>query len=220
MTMQVGMVGSDGVLIASDILRTDSLRIGPQEKLYRPRQSFGGDTKILADEKRGIVVSCARFTDTAERIAVKIFSDLSDKDFSRPCESIKAIGNALEDDYTKDAHCLISFVSQTPNLYLFHFGTMIDGSWGAICVEIKTAIAAGDHMNAAIFWKERYYWKEPSHQPKSLEQLIPLAAHTIISASKLTPGYIDGLDIVLCKSDRIQRLKPSSIQTLSVQCRE
>ena len=57
MTMQVGMVGSDGVLIASDILRTDSLRIGPQEKLYRPRQSFGGDTKILADEKRGIVVS-------------------------------------------------------------------------------------------------------------------------------------------------------------------
>jgi len=212
MTMQVGMVGTDGVLIASDTKSTDMLRISPREQPYRPRHTFDA-SKIILNHVRGIAVSCARVTATARRIAEHIFSELRDQDLPYPCEPIKQIGEALlpklgDDDLLKDAHCLIATVLPIPSLYLFHYGNDVDGNWGANCTKMRSTIAAGDHVNAAIFWKERYY------QRKSIKSLVPLAAHLVVSASMLNSGSIGGLEIVLCDASGLHRIAEDSIRKL------
>ena len=46
---------------------------------------------------------------------------------------------------------------------------------------MQTTAIAGDNVNPAIFWAERYYQELP------IEKLVPLAAHLIVAASKLNP---------------------------------
>jgi hypothetical protein len=51
MTMQVGMVGTDGVLIAGDTLLMNTPRLGPREGQYAPRQTFNS-SKIMTSHAK------------------------------------------------------------------------------------------------------------------------------------------------------------------------
>jgi hypothetical protein len=98
-------------------------------------------------------------------------------------------------------------MSPTPQLLLFQFG-IINGEWGPLCQRMETIAIAGDNLNAAIFWAERYYKKMP------IEQLAPLAAHLVNDARILSSGTISGLEIILCKRNEILRMSDESIQKL------
>src|SRR5437870_1913116 len=84
MTMQVGMVGTDGVLIASDTKVMNDITTGPSEQPYLPRQTVDASRKIIIDHKRGIAISLAKGMDTARRVAASIISGLRDEDFAYP----------------------------------------------------------------------------------------------------------------------------------------
>ena len=107
----------------------------------------------------------------------------------------------------RDAHCLISFAFPVPRLYFFHFG-IVNLKWGPMCQKITTKVVAGDNVNAAIFWSERYYRRVP------VRELIPLAAHLVISAGKLNRGAISGLEIVSCDGSGIRRMSDESTREL------
>ncbi|HWO37109.1 MAG TPA: hypothetical protein VNO32_50680 [Candidatus Acidoferrum sp.] len=47
---------------------------------------------------------------------------------------------------------------------------------------MKTLALAGDNVNPAIYWAERY------HETQPIERLAPLAAHVIFAAHKLNNG--------------------------------
>jgi hypothetical protein len=79
---------------------------------------------------------------------------------------------------------------------------------------MDSTIAAGDNINPAIFWKERYYREQP------IMELVPLAAHMIVSASKLNNGSISGLEIVLCDASGFHRINEDSIRKLKAQANE
>ena len=75
---------------------------------------------------------------------------------------------------------------------------------------------AGDTVNAAIYWIEKYYRKW-ARLSLPMERLIPLAAHMIGQAKTLNTGGIDGLEILLCNSVKIRRLSDDSCKLLERQ---
>jgi hypothetical protein len=212
MTMQVGMVCSDGILIASDTRTSNSPRWA---NFGAPRVTFNA-TKIRIDEKRGIVVSCARNMETANHIATQILETLKQEDFDYPIFPIEAMARkvlAAAEAERNDAQCLVALMRPTPQLFLFQYA-MVNGEWGPLCQKMQSKVVAGDNVNAAAFWVERYYTVRP------IEQLIPLAAHLIISASKLNSGAISGLEIVTCTSTEIRRVSDDSVKELEGRCLE
>jgi hypothetical protein len=76
---------------------------------------------------------------------------------------------------------------------------------------------AGDQTNLACFWADRYCQRR---QLQKVESLIPLAAHTILSAGSLNSAAIDGLEIVVCDDSGIRRLSDDSIIELQNKSRE
>jgi hypothetical protein len=67
---------------------------------------------------------------------------------------------------------------------------------------------AGDVTNAAIYWAERY------PEILTVEQLIPLAAHLIVSSHHLNTAGIGGLEIVRCDASGIRQLSLESTREL------
>ena len=84
MTMQVGMVGTDGVLIASDTRVMNNITTGPSEQPYLPRQTVDKSRKIIVNHKRGIAISLAKSMETAGRVAAAVIAGLKDKEFAYP----------------------------------------------------------------------------------------------------------------------------------------
>src|SRR5882724_9552131 len=112
------MVGTDGVLIASDTRWTNSPIL--MDKAKGGRHTFDSP-KIITNHVRGIAISCARNMETARHVAEEIISGLKDEDRENPTQAIEAIGTKVLRSARKrrDAHCLIAFTLPTPRLFLF-----------------------------------------------------------------------------------------------------
>jgi 20S proteasome alpha/beta subunit len=210
MTIQIGMVATDGLLVASD---TRTMMSPQWANSGAPRVTFNA-TKIRISPERGIIVSSARNMETANHLATEIIENLKEEDFEWPIFPIEGMARkvlAAAPRERNDAQCLVAIMHPTPRLFLFQYA-MVNGVWGPMCQKMEGKAIAGDNINAAAFWAERYYERRP------IEELIPLAAHLIISASKLNSGAISGLEIVICTSTEIKRLSDDSIRTLERQC--
>jgi len=71
MTMQVGMVGTDGVLIASDTRWMNTPRLRNNQFWAGGRYTFNSP-KIRISHERGIAISCAKDMETARHVANEI----------------------------------------------------------------------------------------------------------------------------------------------------
>jgi hypothetical protein len=170
----------------------------------------------MVNHERGIAISCARNMETAQHVANGIISGSNDgTDWQYPIPPIEAIGRKvlLSAGERRDAQCLIVLMSPSPRLFLFQFA-MVNGEWGPICQPMETWAFAGDNVNPAVFWAERYYEELP------IERLIPLASHTILAAGRLNPTAIKGLEIVLCGTSGIRRVSEESIRELELKTHE
>jgi hypothetical protein len=214
MTMQVGMVGTDGVLIASDTKWAEN---------NLPIRGSFDSTKFKIDHECGIAVSCAGSMNTATRLADEIVSE-SRRDVnwrsaplgSPGCDTIQRIGERVlraSEEGRQNAQCIIAFTCPTVELWLFELAR-ISGEWGPVCQPITTKKFAGDTKNPAVFWAERYYRKMP------IEKLIPLAAHLILAASVLNSAGIGGLEIVKCNASGIHCCSDESIARLGSEAAE
>ena len=201
MTMQIGMVGTDGILLAGDTRWTHT---PPQ---YGSGGRHGSNaSKIIISEELCMAISCARAMELSCKIANRMIGRFEDKDLVSPTSPIREIAENAMDEVRgnrTDAQCLIAFMRPVLSLYFLHVGG------GAIeCHQITTKEFAGDDSNPSVFWSERYYKARP------LKELIPLAAHMIVSARHFNTAAIDGLEIVLCDSSGIRRLPEESIRKL------
>jgi hypothetical protein len=215
MTMQVGMVGTDGILIASDTQWTQTPRL-KMNQLWAGARSRLNARKVIIDRRRGMAIARARSMETAGHVASKILTNLLEEDYLYPIAAIEALGSTVlsaAENNRDDAQCLIALMRPSPQLFLFQFGT-INGVWGPICNRMETMAIAGDNLNSAVFWAERYYDKLP------IERLIPLAAHLISVAHRLNNAMISGLEIVLCTPLEIRRLSDESLSELKLRADE
>ena len=215
MTMQVGMVGSDGIILAGDTRRT----ISPEVKLGEPR--FSGRyaenaTKIKISDDQKIAVSSALCLDTAERIAAKIIKRLDMSKAGLVGIQIGAIAKKEFESAKKAAfHCIV-VVWVAPKWRLYRVESVkVRRVWTVSCLEMQRIAVAGDNVNAAIFLAERYYNQWLHIEKKPVGELIPLAAQTIIFAHSLNTATVSGLEIAVCRNERIEMVSEETIEQLA-----
>jgi len=210
MTMQVGMVGTDGVLIASD-----TLWMNTEDTQYASVRHTSNTTKIEIDYRNGVGIACARNMELAGRIAKDLLNEFDAEDWGGPDTRAVDIANKVLEESSerrRDFQCTIVTAKPEPQLFQLHHG-IFHLQKGARCQLHSRKVFAGDTVNSAVFWGERFYssWEE-SLQP--IHNLIPLAAHIIFCAGKIGRGTIGGLEIAFCDSSGIHRLSEASIKEL------
>jgi hypothetical protein len=208
MTMQIGMVGSDGVLIASDTEYTDNSVL--------IRRSWN-ETKIRINHNCGIAISMAGGMVTAGHLADGIFSlALEDENWVRGTSCLSRLSKSIDlaKDAKREAECIVICANPHPSLRCFRVARVGTGLEVIGSDELLTKVYAGDPKNSAVFWAERYFPKD--HQ-MPIASLMPLAAHLIIAAGRVPNGGISGLEIVVCYKSGIHRLSDESISALRSQ---
>jgi hypothetical protein len=212
--MQIAMVGSGCIVIASDTLcsHPPTLRQG---QLWVGGTRRTNSRKILISHEHGFVISCARNMELARQIAHELIARFSDREFIFSTKAVEDIAAKISVGLTKpDAQCLIALTRPKLRLFLFTFG-IVDGEWGPFCQEQFSKAIAGDNVNSAIFWVEGYY-----KESLPASQLIPLAAQMVATAGHLNPYLINGLEIAVCNGDGCHRLSDESILCLKKKASE
>jgi|HubBroStandDraft_6_1064221.scaffolds.fasta_scaffold09846_8 hypothetical protein len=203
MTMQVAMVGMDGIVLASDTKWQSTLTRGN----LRSRHT-SGSSKIAISDELSVAIACAQNMETAYAIADAVIAELSGSDWDFPINPMEQIGQRFLDasGERNSFQCLV--VTARPSLRLFQLeSACVNGVPNkAMCHEIKNKAINGDNANAAVFWAERYY------KMKSVQALMRLAAQLIVDSAKLNSGFIGGLEIVICDGGGIRRL-PDDLTT-------
>jgi hypothetical protein len=206
MTMQVAMVGTDGIVLASDTRWAHTQR-GSGNSAVRHTSSA---SKIKVSNRGHIAVACARNMETSGAIAVAIIAELTDQEWEYPILPMERISQRILDSAgdRKDFQCLI--VCLRPTLRLFQLEcAMVNGEPDrSICHQINDKAISGDNANSAVFWLERYYQRKP------VQVLGPLAAQVVVTAGKLNAAAIGGLEIIVCDGNGIHRVSDESTSGL------
>jgi hypothetical protein len=202
MTMQIGLVGQDGIVLASDTKWVN-------DNCY-PRTSFHASKIKISDNGR-VAVSFARRMVISEKIAERIVSELTDSDWERPVVLIQKIAqDALKDQPEQDAHCLIINTHPVPRLFALKTRKVVGvDAWYPMWQEEYARAVTGDDTNPAVYWLESHYQKSP------IRNLLLLAATTITAAAKLNSAMIGGLEMVVCEPSGCRRLSPAWVEELS-----
>jgi hypothetical protein len=201
MTVQLGMVGSDGVLLAGDT----RISRGPAKGIFASRVSYDGPKIRISNDGR-ISVTCAHNLQVANNVADSIFANMTqgghptcEQDI-RDCCTSAAAGSNVE--------CVIAFAAPYPSLYLFQQYTDFDASTHIQSQRITGCVPIGDMQNPAVFWGMSYYKRLP------IDRLAHLAACMVVAASALNSSIIGGFELVLCDKDGCRRLSDQSVREL------
>jgi hypothetical protein len=193
MTMQVAMIGTGGIVLASDTQCTvpphgmhDIAEVGIHAR---------GESKIRIDATKRLAISCASDTGKSVEIADAIISDFPVlKDAVPHIRETRMweIGNMLAGEL--HVQCIVIFADPAPDMYFLEFAKNLGIR---SCRQMINKVAAGNTVNAAVFWQEAYYSRRP------LSHLVRLAAHQVVAASKLGFPGIGGLEILVCDGSGI-----------------
>jgi len=211
MTMQIGMIGTDGIVLASDTKYTRS----PLFECDAKRYGFASSKIGISDDGR-IAATRAMNMRYATHAACSIISGLQNDMHLRDVytdytHKIEGIGTSAALDF--DAECIVAFADPEPSMYRFRSGKSDSENR---CQKILNKIPAGDVSNSAVFWSERYYARVP------VSRLIRLAAQVVVSAGEINNGGIEGLEIVYFDafSSRFHRFTEAQNRTLETEAKK
>jgi len=214
-TFQIAFVASDGFVIASDTKISDE-RCGIRTGSLGP--------KIFTPQDDGIILACACSdgADLAFQAKDKLFARLERSTplpLARMWSELSQIG------------CEVKAIAAAANSQAS--GSLLVAYWDAgmstllrldisredsMCERVydRAAVASdalrrvtGDRLNSSVFFSEQYY--EPQ---RVVDDLIFLAAHTVVMAGKRNPEFVQGLEILKCKDGILYRLSKEEIETL------
>lgn len=198
MTFQVGIVGSDGILLASDTQYTSD---GIRHSTNSPKIHIDG----------GVAWCCSGAT------VAELFGQSYSRRFQLDCDDIGGLMSECRDNLLAD---------YDDTLWPGHRGTVLTVQRSGVDVqlwriEIHTSQGAqlppmriytqkweGDESNPAVFF-QRYM----QGQKHPLDRLKSVAGHAVNMASKFSSG-VSGLEIVECRSTGFTRVSDREIQTL------
>jgi hypothetical protein len=204
MTMQVGMIGIGGLILASDTqAQRRMIRCGLG--IWHTSDTY----KIKISKDRKIAASCAMDMCEAERIASELLTTLDGVDIYSRERHIIEVARTIPNNLAVE--CFVAFFDPEPRLFLVQHP---EGSTHPIVQPIIGKAFAGDALNPAAYWAERYYERMP------IESLKRLAAHVIAEAGMLNPALIGGLDIVVGKDGEFVRLSQQETDDLLEQSRK
>jgi hypothetical protein len=218
MTMQVGIVGSHGIVLAGDTLawdypNPDSIA-SRQELSTRMSQTV---SKIKVSDDRKIAVSCAGYLREAYPLADGIIAALSPGFWQYPetrvCEIAKSYAASLP--CWRDTQSFILLPDPMPALYLLDClaNARTNELLSPLCRRVPLYAFAGDVLNGAIYWAMRYC-RALSPEMRTLGRLTRLATQIIADAGALDTGNIGGLEVMQCDSTGIHQLTERENETL------
>jgi hypothetical protein len=220
MTMQVGLIGDGGIVLASDRRITASdVKVGEELTGYA---AFIGklETKIELSQEKNIAISCADDLIFARKVARQIIAELKADDLTDEYSASGAIERIVRTALPgeeKRAQWLIAL--KCPDWHLLKCllvpseSPIPDSDWDLSCAPCRSWDFAGEITNPAISW-HKYH-----DEGLSPAQLIPLAAHLILSAHFFNSKGVDGLDIVQCDANGVRMLSLTSIAALQKKSR-
>lgn len=206
MTMQVGMLGTDGVILAGDT----RINRKPLSGSHAPWMSYDGP-KIRIGNSGRVAISCAHDMQTANDVADAIFANMTHGDHASCEREIKEFGTAAAQG--RDVECIVVFADPLPCLYFFQHvkvGETVQNQ----CQRIIGLVPSGDTQNPAVFWGMSYYKLLP------IDQLKHLAACVVVAAGGLNSSIVGGFEIVFCTKDGCSRLDAESAQELQAIAKE
>jgi len=206
MTMQVAMVGTDGIVLASDTC----WNLTTAEGYYGTRQT-SSSSKVIVGGGGVAAIALARNMETSAEIARLIMSEMNVPQWSGdPVERMEVLARGVLSTAGGRDDVQLVVVLSRPKLCLFvvesrGFGS---GDLRVTCRPIQDKIVCGDVANSAYFWAQKYYRRTDTNY------LIQLAAQLITDAHTLNPTFVDGLELVICGQDGVRRLEDAENSAL------
>ncbi|HXZ13451.1 MAG TPA: hypothetical protein VEG64_13775 [Candidatus Sulfotelmatobacter sp.] len=197
MTLQLALIGQDGIILASDRQLNRTLN----------NVSYGSLTsKIRLNHPRGMA-ACWSGYDVADELAKQVLN-LDDEKLKIPNLAMEELAQNVfgEARRTTDAPHGEIILVMTRDLNKVHLVTVRGNSY--ICHQITNWAVSGHDANSALFFIQAFYQKLP------IKELIPLAAHTIFRAGQLNPAGVSGLEIFRCTEEGFDLLKEEEIANL------
>jgi len=206
MTLQVGMLGTDGVILAGDT----RINRKPLSGFHAPWKSYDGPKIRISDCGR-VAISCAREMQTANDVADLIFTNMTRGDHASCEREIKQFGTRAAQG--RDVECIVAFADPLPCLYLYEH-VKVGETVHNECQRIIGCVPAGDTQNPAVFWGMSYYKLLP------ISQLKHLAACMVVAGGELNSSIVGGFEIVFCTKDGCSRLSAEPARELQSLAKE
>jgi hypothetical protein len=203
MTLQIGMLGLDGVIIAGDT----RVSVPTLASTDAPWISFDGQ-KIHISKSGRIAVSCAHDLQSGSRVAEAIFAQMTHGDHPGCEREIEELGAAAAQG--RDIQCMVAFADPLPSIYIYTHAKVGDSQLND-CQRIISCAPAGDCRNPAAFWGMTYYKQLP------IDKLKRLAACMVVAGGKLNSAMIGGFEMVLCTKGGCVRVDEASTKELERQ---
>jgi len=218
MTFQIGMVGEDGVLLASDT-RVTHTHLADIDGVTKRVRTVSDTPKISFDA--GKYIACCWAGDDLGRILIRIINEkinaaLRDNPdvFIGVCieatlREARALTQADPTLLRNNCDVLMTMLSgRRMRLWKIHISTRPGCADPVIGIDEElTKIVSGDQANSAVFFSEHYF---PKFRKVLLDQLVPLASHVILQGARLASG-VNGLQIVLCRPSGFHELSEEDI---------
>ena len=195
MTFQVGLVGGDGIVLASDL---QHIAINPYPNTRQTWQA----PKITIVEGRNMAYCCAGGEWADETI--QSFLEGGTEPIGQMLRmAAMSVMQAAGEKQRNPVWC--GAILLVHGARLFHLNT------GMMCsaypiVDKKTQ---GDSGNAAQFLIERYFL---AGMPTA--QLVTLAAYTVLMANRMNPAGVKGLEVCICTNSGFTMITSEQISTL------
>jgi hypothetical protein len=175
MTLQIGMLGTDGFAIVGDTWKWLPERA-------RSWWGYSGPKMILSPSGNSLG-AVARNVEVAFEAVKEVFSQLEGYP-GRKDEQIYEIASRIGRDH--DLELLVAFTDPRPEMYVF----VKEKNGPAKCEPLYSCYPIGDAGNPAYYWVLRN-----CQAPLRVQQLVRVGAVAVITAGKLNPSTIQGLEI-------------------------
>lgn len=212
MTFQIGMVGNDGILLASDQLATYSGNSYQYPDTSRMRKitltQSGRIAYCCAGDRLSIITgwAIANGIDQLDEYSASVNDHVVQAVYSSSAPVMVGEGKQ-PDGHTEPLRGGSILIATCKPLGLWRID-VIPGKL-PIVVQVLDKAKIGDNNTAAPFFTESYYRNRP------VEELTFLAAHTVLTAGTMSPS-VKGLDIVICQASGCKMLSNSDIEGLAI----
>lgn len=203
MTMQIAMVGTDGIVLASDTLWASTVGIRTTES----------SSKVRVSDDGGVAISFARNMEASVVFADRVVTEMDGEKWNNNTRHhVEEIARAVLSGAGERTDIMCLIVSTIPELRLFHIDSRanLPGNPNTTyCRQVFDKAVSGDTANPAVFWSEKFYSRE-----RSVDELIPLAAQVVVDSPMFNSGYIGGLELLICSHDGIRRVPDDHAEAL------
>jgi len=201
MTFQVALVGTDGIVLAGEKL-ADAPSLGRQMQL---------DSGILIDDRNHLTIACAG-EELPQAVGERILEEPEILEQEYPYSPMEQLARSVQDQvrasrgrFAEPRGQLIAVTQKRLDRVFY----MTLGEQQCYLSVRDDHAMIGRDQSAAKLAVEHFYRKAP------VSELVFLAAHAVLRASKRISNASDFLEVVTCRRDGVERLSKEKLFQLA-----